>query len=365
MCCEECFTDPVLKGFVRENGELGDCEYCDALNVNCVAPWDLADLFEPVIGLYEIAEYGVHFVNSSPRGEPLLSLLENEWGEIFSERLKPDTRSAILGEIVYALTGDRKDPGLNVNDLWVDRASAFLHRSPSEYWDEFAYHITHERRFILDLNDPLGWIIDPVPIITEVLPLVDRRLPAGTKIYRARLGGADGSSDQPKAATDMGAPPRNQAKGGRASPPGIPVLYTAFEEMTAVAEVRSLQGARVSVAKFVLPAELRIADLLARPGFESPFGVPDLSDQVARLALLRHLGTELMKPVEPGTSAVDYVPTQYLSEVIRSEGYDGMKYPSALGSGANLVVFDPEPFVAKSVRLVTVTDVHYEIEQNL
>ena len=365
MCCEECFTDPVLKDFIRENGELGDCEYCDARSVNCVAPWDLEDLFEPVIGLYEIAEYGVHFgpdSNSSPMGEPLLFHLENDWEEIFSEHLGRDTRSAILSAIVYALTGDRKDPGLNVNDLWVDRSSAFLHRSPSEYWIEFAHHITHERRFIPDLNDDLGSIVDPVPIITKALDLVDSRLPAGTAIYRAREGGADGSSDQPKAAKDMGAPPRNQASGGRANPPGMPFLYTAFDKATAVAEIRPWKGALVTVAKFVLPAELRIADLLAIPEFESPFGVPDLSDQVDRRALLRQLASELMKPVAPGTSDVDYVPTQYLSEVIRNAGFDGIKYPSALGLDANLVVFDPKPFTAESVWLVEVADVQYKIK---
>ena len=366
MCCEECFTDPVLKDFIRENGELEDCEYCDARNVKCVGPEDLEGLFEPVIGLYEMPEYGIHFhpeFRPSPVGEPLLFLLEDDWGEFFSEHLEYDAKNAILDAIVNAHRG-RKDFGRDVKDLWVDRASSFLHRSPSDYWSEFTLHITHERRFIPDPNASLGWIIDLVPIITQALPLVDRRLPAGTEIYRARIGSrTEGfSSDLPLAAEQMGAPPRELARSGRINPPGIPFLYTALEEATAVAEIRPWKGALVTVAKFVLPAELRMADLLAVPGFQSPFGIPDLFSQVESRSLLRRLASELMKPVAPGASDVDYVPTQYLSEVIRNEGFDGIKYPSALGPDANLVVFDPKPLTAESVRLVVVADVHYKIE---
>ncbi len=76
---------------------------------------------------------------------------------------------------------------------------------------------------------------------------------------------------------------------------------------------------------------------------------------------LSHLADELAKPVNPTASDVEYLPTQFLTEVIRSEGYDGLVFNSAMGPGQNLVLFDPEAAHVSSVDLYTVTDIQYGI----
>lgn len=364
MCCEECFSDSFVKEYIRDNGERGECHYCDAHDVNCLEPDDLTELFQPVVDLYEIVEIGVNRTpdeDPTDVGESLPDLLDYGWG-VFSDRLDYKQRSTLLSDIVNSF-GDRKDPGVDVDDLWTERTKAYIHRSLSDYWDSFGYHITRKRRFIPDLNDIE--IIDPQKLIAEAVPLVDRVLSAGTKVYRARLGHKqqDFGPISPIDLDEMGAPPHEHARGGRINPAGIPVLYTSLGEDTAVAEVRPWKGALVSVAKFALPADLRIVDVTDIPDIVTPFGIDDISDQIERRKLLRHVASDLAKPVAPHSTDVDYVPTQYLSEVIRALGFDGILYPSALGHDANLVIFDITPFRAERVRLVEVSDVNYTTQE--
>jgi hypothetical protein len=68
----------------------------------------------------------------------------------------------------------------------------------------------------------------------------------------------------------------------------------------------------------------------------------DLAFQLDIAIKLDSLGEALAKPIHPEDSAVEYIPTQYLAEVIKSAGYDGICYPSALNpKGSNVVIFDP------------------------
>ncbi|WP_421778123.1 RES family NAD+ phosphorylase [Gardnerella sp. KA00747] len=40
---------------------------------------------------------------------------------------------------------------------------------------------------------------------------------------------------------------------------------------------------------------------------------------------------------------MDYIPTQYISDYIKSKGYDGIEYVSVMSdAGKNLAIFNPE-----------------------
>jgi hypothetical protein len=41
------------------------------------------------------------------------------------------------------------------------------------------------------------------------------------------------------------------------------------------------------------------------------------------------------------SAAIDYTPSQYLCEFIKNCGFDGVIYPSSVGAGINLALFDP------------------------
>jgi len=46
------------------------------------------------------------------------------------------------------------------------------------------------------------------------------------------------------------------------------------------------------------------------------------------------------RPVNASDAVADYVPTQIISELFRTNGLDGVAYVSALGKGHNLAIFD-------------------------
>lgn len=74
-----------------------------------------------------------------------------------------------------------------------------------------------------------------------------------------------------------------------------------------------------------------------------PLDTPNLADEARKRTLLHSRGSPLGEPVHPEDSNVEYIPTQYIAEVIRSAGYDGICYPSALNqTGTNIVIFDPK-----------------------
>ena len=73
------------------------------------------------------------------------------------------------------------------------------------------------------------------------------------------------------------------------------------------------------------------------------------------------MGEELSKPVNPDKASIEYVPTQYLTEIVRNLKYDGMIYPSALDEGKNIVLFDENVVsCGDDVKLYQVDSVKYE-----
>ena len=135
----------------------------------------------------------------------------------------------------------------------------------------------------------------------------------------------------------------------------------ASDEATAVAEVRPWKGAKVTVAECAVKEELRFVNLMeiTKP-IASPFQYGEnLLWEFNKRSIVYRLAEELKRPVGPGESELEYVPTQYLTEVIRAAGYDGMIYPSAMGVGHNLVVFDPSKVEILRVSLKEVNDIQY------
>jgi RES domain-containing protein len=87
-------------------------------------------------------------------------------------------------------------------------------------------------------------------------------VPAGTVLHRARVGfmTGDRGSPQPFKGADIGAPPPDKAKPGRANTEGDVVLYVADQETTAVGEVRPWRRSVVSVAELRTNRDLKIVD---------------------------------------------------------------------------------------------------------
>jgi hypothetical protein len=168
-------------------------------------------------------------------------------------------------------------------------------------------------------------------------------------------------------------PRPNQASEGRVNPKGIPCLYGAISLDTAVAEVRPWKQELVSVAKFTLRRNVRLIeclkyhDELKYPGFMMQTYAPVTSntgeivsyspetpsDEVIIKHMWTHIDQAFSEPVTHSDDHVDYVPTQILAELFKSDEYDGILYRSKLSDqGVNVALFNPD------VATVEYSDIH-------
>jgi len=135
-------------------------------------------------------------------------------------------------------------------------------------------------------------------------------------------------------------PTTGRATEGRANPKGIPYLYLASNRETALAEVRPWVGSYVSVGQFKIVREIKVVNCATdeRKGFTFYFKEP--SPKKREEAVWSDIDKAFAKPVTPTDDVADYVPTQVLSELFKSEGFDGIGYRSSLGDGYNITLFD-------------------------
>ena len=369
-CCTECFRDPYIRERINETGVDGDCLRCGCNKVKVVSPGELTELFDPIVDQFMISAVGQDRLPSDELFDttPLLDCIEQEFGTFFSDRLDlADNCRTLFEEIVNydRLQGDPKDmEWLDLNDAWVPKSDEFTYRSPEDLWTIFAHHLQYERRFIPDEYD--HEIIPPQDWLPEFLVGLTRPINGSSNWFRCRdVVVQTGKVVEPLPLCKMGAPPRELAIAGRANPHGIRFLYLSSDEVTSVAEKRAAKGQLVSVAKFIMKADARVIDLTRVPYLDSPFGKSEgmLPYLVERVGIIKHLAEELATPVNPNASDIEYVPTQFLVEVIRSQGFDGVVFNSAMGEGENLVLFNVENASPSSVSVFRVTNSGYSIQQ--
>ncbi|MFW0758393.1 RES domain-containing protein [Pseudomonas sp. H11T01] len=218
----------------------------------------------------------------------------------------------------------------------------------SMQWEEFKEELKHENRFF-PRNTVISKILTPAGaspefgVFSGLLAQLSYSLEAGVRLFRARV------SDQPLNKSQMGMPGKTIASGGRANPVGIPYLYLAENRDTCIAEVRPSNASTVYISEFVLGCDLKLLDL-TNPRSESSsvaFEENQTEDVLCFLELLERFSFELSKPVLPEKSHLEYIPTQYICEFVKSfSGYQGIIFKSSFGSGKNFVIFSDESFEA-------------------
>lgn len=134
-------------------------------------------------------------------------------------------------------------------------------------------------------------------------------------------------------------PVQYAASEGRANPKGIPYLYFATDKETAMSEVRPWIGSNISVGQFKTVRELRLIDCSVQNAKEFVY-FEEPGEKKKELAVWAHIDSAFSEPVTLSDKSSDYVPTQIIAELFKSEGFDGVVYKSALSDGFNLVLFD-------------------------
>lgn len=337
--CTKCFQDRIARNFIKSHGTIGDCAFCGSRNRKVIRAYRLHGIFMEVVSLYRLYEPPP---GSESGGCDTLAECLAEW-EIFPEDGDEQQQNNILDAIMGY---DRRDGDVSASDDWQAKSDHWTATPMDQRWPWFADYLKRSRRFIIE-EDSSGEIVRPETWVPDLLTEASaiREITTRTRLYRGRLGVANDTSGRrvPRPSEEMGAPPPKLAAAGRANPAGFSFLYCALEAETAIVETGRFPGAEVSLWEFQARKALRLADLRGKMSVLEPLDTPNLADEVRKRTLLGSLGRALGAPVHPEDSNLEYIPTQYLAEVIRSAGYDGICYPSALNqTGTNVVVFDPQ-----------------------
>ena len=139
---------------------------------------------------------------------------------------------------------------------------------------------------------------------------------------------------------------------GRANSAGIPVLYLASTERTAVSEVRPWVGSELSVAQFKVTRELRAVNLTPRHGMSSWEGLTfaqlggreETDAEGKELAVWTDIDNAFSRPVLLSDERDSYLPTRILAELFQEAGFNAIVYRSQFGQedriGYNVAIFE-------------------------
>jgi hypothetical protein len=361
-CCRNCFSDDFISAVIVGERMVGKCDYCKRKGQNVIAIKKLTKYFETFFEIYELEQEGVHYYTNIPHGSifeldepedivltecyPLHILIQEDWG-IFNDTNYESLNEEILFDILY----DIQVPFLNKPYTPSLRFARFYenqmyYEDKKDIWSRFSNEIKNENRFFIktSLQEEIIELIKTKEIIKN----------QGKLFFRARIGhNIDSNGVFAYDKEIMGMPPARLASNGRANPRGITYLYTASDSNTAISEVRPWKGAYVSVAELTPISDLKIIDLTLS-AVSSPFYYMNLKRDIELERLLEELSLEFSKPVSPFDGDIDYLPTQYIAELIKVEGFDGFKFKSSLANGYNYVFFKEGmfEFIETSLHLV-------------
>ena len=139
-------------------------------------------------------------------------------------------------------------------------------------------------------------------------------------------------------------PLQDSATEGRANPKGIPCLYLRPIKIQQCLKL-DLLGAIISIGKLETNRDLKILDFSVAHGkfdLATTFLILSLVLMKKKLNLygLQAMDNAFSRPTRASDLKSDYAPTQIISELVKSVGYDGTVYKSSLGDGHNIALFD-------------------------
>ena len=213
----------------------------------------------------------------------------------------------------------------------------------SEDYEHFADFIRTKSRYVLD-----GWQQDFVNTIVETSKKRTTTVPANQILWRVALGYENPDGVHPHEVfflddvephrIERMKPLRDRAHEGRVNPRGIPCLYMATDDVTAMMEVRPWAGSVLTISQLVVLKEVTLVDCTRAAEFnlEQPMTQERLESNNWHV-----LNEAFSLPVFQAEDVADYAPTQYIAEAFRAAKYDGIMYESKVANGKNVAIFDP------------------------
>lgn len=344
LVCTKCVREKHLTSLIEEYGEhLSLCPICGAADIKALSSEDarLRSLFRALVRYY----YSEWDYNTHLGGENLEHLLR---------RVNPLTAvnagwdEEAYEEAVFHFVGDGYEPydtGISLfsgyNDFGRNPPLVALKEARSRSLYELQEKLQKQNYFLLE--DEAKVLLEPHA------PILNSYLDAAARLLRARIGyetkatPLSGWGDEwhykPYEDGSLGAPPPYMAGNGRLNRQGVSFLYLATNEDTAISEVRPHPGHYVSVGAFENLRHLKIADF-------NSISIRDYCESDKKLrqfVFLKNIDILFSMPIPP-EERHRYSFPQFLSDVLRQMGFDGVAYRSSVGTGINFTIFDPSAF---------------------
>lgn len=359
--CDHCFKDKEISSIIRSVSvsNIGECPVCHHKNghlYDTSAQTDLTSYFEDLLDIYTPK---TSLPDCYPKAELrlLIDELEDRWN-IFAD-ISRTQEYEILRNIcsgLYKGFPSLFTEAVGIPELYDDsylKNHALLRNNS---WDQFVTEIKTQNRFHSKLVN--------FDILERYCSFIRKTYRKGTIFYRARISPEDGYPiDQ------MSAPPSDKSTAGRVNARGITCLYIAKDQDTALHEVRAGLFDFVSVGTFKLKEDITIVNLRAITSI-SPFMYNlDPLNHAINKQYLERLDAEMSRPLRRSDSTLDYVPTQYIADFIKSiehnnrHEYDGIEYNSTTyPDGYNLAIFNPDLFQCTAVNVYRINSLSYNYQ---
>lgn len=386
--CFECVEDYYLKKIIKDEGEILKCSVCGEENSNAFTVEQLGKLMEPIMREHfwlgpEVKKFGDNDDEWwEQEGEPMSWAVQEVLGQYF-EFEDEIVDAMIEAEDCWPQDGD--ECFWDKTNLYIESRIKLGHYFAE--WQHTLDELKHSRRFFSPaaqtiFNKLFEGVEDMKSWNGKSSKPVVRQLPAGTKMFRARI--CKSRSELRDIYNDpfkhVGPPPKEYARAGRMNPEGVTVFYGARDENTCLAEMRPALGNDTAIITLETTEPIRVLDFSRLEkvwgGNVLSYFQPDFTDQVEKRAFLRRIHRLISQHIVPGRES-DYVITQTMSEYlahVHHKSFDGILFASAQRkNGINVVLFaKPDlltdafseafrlSYIPDSLRIFSTTSIKYK-----
>jgi len=336
-----CFDDEYIIERINKLGQIGNCDFTGKIDVQVASIEIIKGLMSDFISLIETDDKATNV--------DLLTIEQlNKEYNFLSEELKVYE----FDKLLETLFGKGFSQTTKIKFKY-DLLSSFELHKESQQWEEFSNRIKYVRRFFGDFFE--------LNKFESLFEFFTKKIEKGEILYRGRVN----QSDDKLSDEEMKMPPKNFARGGRANPDGIAYLYLAKEKETTIHEIRSNLYDSLTIAHFKAQSNIQVLDL-SQVKKVSPFrSSASIAEFLENRPFLEKLEYELRKPIRKNDLPIEYLPTQYFCEYVRSlDMFDGIVYGSAMHKGGkNIVLFNANKVEIIKTEKIEIENIKYTFTQ--
>lgn len=356
-CCENCFSEKEISKFIRETGHSGNCNYCKCNNVQVLSLKKVGDFIKKGLKrAYEELEEGTGAMWDSDErnyidkygdmaGQSIYEILIEEYN-IFSNYFESEDAKKLLKDIFEESKVPWRDVTKGASNEFEDiydsryaiRSDLYGVEIVNEHiaWKNFVYTTKYFNRFF-DTNPNCEKREELLKSLSSMLKYLEEYIEKDTILYRVRQMEIENinTMDNNSFYKEISPAPNNYSKNNRMSPKGISYMYLGDNILTCCLETRLEENRKALVGKFKPKKRLKIINLSKEIFIPSKSMFSDSYDHSDNWIndFVADFEKEISKPILQNENELEYVPTQILSEYIRSCGFDGIKFESSLAKG--------------------------------